>query len=74
MLEGKIEKAFHDITDRHSMLNINIDEEIYELQFSHTETKITCYLDINHILRFNGKINREKKEITDVSEIWVKIV
>ncbi len=74
MFEGKIENAFHDITKRNSVLDINMDGEIFKLNFNHAETKITWYIDTNHIIRFNGTINKEKKEINNISEIWVKIV
>ena len=73
MIEGKIEKAFHDITERYSELNVNIEGNIYSMRFTHKETKITWYLGSGHIILFEGNIDREAMKV-DPSEIWVKII
>ena len=55
------------------MLKTKIKDTIYSMEFSIGSFKLKDYLAQGGIIKFDGIIDEDSKEIKELSNIWIKI-
>lgn len=74
-IEGKIVHSFINLIDDNAKVEIEIDGEIYTFTFSFKDgnSRIESILSKNMTIKFIGKFDDKKKEINEISNVWVKV-
>jgi len=72
-LEGIITKQLHNAIKRTTEINLLIEEEDFFFKLSLKSSAPFEVLTKGAKLRLKGKLNKEKRIISDPHDIWVKI-
>jgi len=73
-LEGIIQESlFAALPPRKAMLKTKIKDTIYSMEFSIDSFQLGHYLDQGCIIKFDGILDEDSKEIKELSNVWIKI-
>lgn len=73
-LEGIIQESLFAALPREKvMLKIKIKDKFYNIEFPIDSFKLNHYLNQGSIVKFDGIVDENSKEIKELSNIWIKI-
>lgn len=71
MFKGIIKHSSHDITAGKNEYDVEIEGFIYKLSINKYHDDFYYSLE-NKVIRFVGKLDKDLKEVKEVSEVWIK--
>jgi len=73
-LEGRIQESrFEAVPKSKVMIKIKIKNKIYDANFLIKSFKLESYLNHGSIIKVDGVVDENSKEIKELSNIWIKI-